>query len=180
VHVVFPIFVVSTLAGDEASDTSFSNADQTFTRGQTASLDPGMLLLTGWQPTDRMRIEFTKLEGVIASGGTDGGTGPGPTGGCKSVSSFAANAVPAIRANTCLNCHDTGGSGNGALDLSALNAQPEDDTTACAQALRRADPTNPPQSDVIRAPTGGVANHPFQNASASFVLAMETWIGNER
>ena len=87
--------------------------------------------------------------------------------------------MPAIQANTCLNCHNTGGSGNASLDLSGLAANPPDDTTACAQALSASTP-DPAQSDIILAPTGQVADHPFKNASQSFVTMMETWITAEQ
>jgi hypothetical protein len=179
VHVVFPIFVVSPLSGTETSDTSFSNADQTFVAGQATALQPGMLILTGWNATDRMRIEFTKLEGATVVG-VDGGGGVTGGGGCKSVSSFTANAVPAIQANGCLNCHNTGGPGNGSLDLSSLAATPPDDGAACNQALLRVNTQTPAQSDIILAPTGGVANHPFKNADATYAQMMEAWIANEK
>jgi hypothetical protein len=115
---------------------------------------------------------------VTAVASSDGGTPT--TDGCKAVANFADNAVPAIQANSCLNCHDSGGSGNSALDLSALASNPPDEETACAQALTRANPTLPAQSDIILAPTGQVANHPFKNASQSFVTMMETWIAAEQ
>jgi hypothetical protein len=179
VHVVFPIFIVNPLSGQEVRDTSFSNDDESFAAGQATTLNPGMLIITGWNATDRMRIEFTKLEGATVAG-VDGGPGTTGGGGCKSVSSFTANAVPAIQANGCLNCHNTGGPGNGALDLSALAATPADDATACNQALLRVNTQTPAQSDIILAPTGGVANHPFKNAGASYAQFLEAWIANEK
>jgi cytochrome c553 len=178
VHVVAPIFVVIPQQGAELPDTSFSNADQTIDPGQTATLQPGMLILTAWSAGARMRIEFTKIEAVQPTTGADGG---GPTGGgCKAVAQFQSDAVPVIQQNGCLSCHNTGGSGNAALDLSALAANPPDYATACNQALTRANPQNPPQSDIVLAPTGGVANHPFKNASSSFAPMMEAWIGAEK
>ena len=181
VHVVFPIVITSTLTGEERRDTSFSNADQSFAAGQTSTLNPGLLILTGWSQEDRMRIEFTKLEGATVTQDAGADSGPSTTGGgCKSVGLFTANAVPAIQANGCLNCHNTGGSGNGAMDLSALMSQPADDARACAQALARISPSDPAKSDIILAPTGGVANHPFKGASPSFVSMMETWIASEK
>jgi hypothetical protein len=177
-HVVAPIFVVIPAQGAERPDDSFSNADETIAPGQSATLQPGMLILTDWEAGAHMRIEFTKLEAVTVTIPDAGG---GPTGGgCKAVAAFTANAVPAIQQNGCLGCHDKGGSGNGALDLSALAKSPRDDATACNQALTRADPQNPPQSDIVLAPTGGVANHPFKNASSTFATMMEAWIGAEK
>jgi len=63
--------------------------------------------------------------------------------------------------------------------LSALAATPPDYATACAQALPRIDTTNPAQSQIILAPTGGLPPHPFTSAPASFVTMMETWIQAE-
>jgi hypothetical protein len=178
VHVVAPIFVVIPAHGAEEPDQSFSNEDETIAAGQSATLQPGMLILTDWAADATMRIEFTKLEAVAVSL-PDAGSGP-TGGGCKAVAAFTANAVPAIQQNGCLGCHAKGGSGNGALDLSALAASPPDDATACNQALTRANPQNPPQSDIVLAPTGGVANHPFKNASSTFATMMEAWIGAEK
>jgi hypothetical protein len=173
VHIVYPIFVTIPMQGAESSDSSYSNLDQKVAAGQTAALGPGTLILTSWSAGAKMRIAFTKLEPAVVP---DGGT----TGGCKSVATFTANAVPAMQNNQCLNCHNTGGSGNGALDLSGLAANPRDDARACAQSLNRANPTTPAQSDIVLAPTGGVAAHPFKNASANYAQMMQTWITNKR
>jgi hypothetical protein len=64
--------------------------------------------------------------------------------------------------------------------MSALQTNPPGYATACAQALAQIDPANPAQSQIILAPTGQVANHPFKNASQSFVTMMETWIAAEK
>jgi hypothetical protein len=176
VHIVFPIFdVFPANNGPETQDMSFSNADDTVAAGQSGSLYPGILVSTGWAATDQMKIELTKLQAVTVAASDAGST----TGGCRSVTSFTTDVVPQIQANTCLNCHNTGGSGNASLDLSGLAATPPDDTGACAQALNRADVTTPAMSDLILAPTGHVANHPFRNASAAFVSGVEAWLANE-
>jgi hypothetical protein len=175
VHIVFPIFdTLPANNGPETQDTSFSNSDVTVAAGQSASLYPGILVVTGWAATDQMKIELTKLLAVTVAA-----SDAGATGGCKSVASFTTDVVPQIQANTCLTCHNTGGSGNASLDLSGLAANPANDTAACAQALNRADITTPAQSDLILAPTGHVANHPFKNASAAFVSGVEAWLANE-
>jgi hypothetical protein len=177
VHIVFPIFDLVPPIGDPIKDTSFSNSDQTIPAGQSAPLNPGILILTRWDASYKMKIEFTKLEsGSVTT--MDGGTLA--TGGCKSVTSFVANAVPAVQMNGCLNCHNTGGSGHGALDLSALAANPPDDAKACAQMLAKANPQMPAQSDIVLAPTGGVANHPFKNASQSYAPMIEAWLADEK
>jgi hypothetical protein len=173
VHVVYPIFAILPTGGAEIDDPSFSNEDQTIAAGQTAPLGPGLLILTDWSAGAQMKIEFTTLAKVTVSDA-------GLTGGCKALSTFTADAVPAIQANTCLTCHNTGGSGNSAMDLSGLAATPPDDATACAQALAQTNPANPAQSNIILAPTGGLANHPFTSASKSFVTMMETWIAAEK
>jgi cytochrome c553 len=174
-QITYPIFAILPQGGPEIDDASLSNLVQTVAAGSTATLGPGLLVLTQWSTGAQMKIEFTALvKATVADGG--GAT----TGGCKSVASFTQNAVPAIQANTCLSCHNTGGSGNPSLDLSGLAANPPDDATACAQALSRVNLQTPAQSDIILAPTGQVANHPFKNASQSFVTMMETWIAAEK
>jgi hypothetical protein len=85
-----------------------------------------------------------------------------------------------ITENNCLNCHGAGGSGNGSLDLSPLAATPPDDTTACANALAKVNLSNPAESPIILAPTGGVVGHPFTTATVDFTPAMETWIQAEQ
>jgi cytochrome c553 len=173
VHIVYPIFAVLPTGGAEIDDPSFSNEDQTVAAGQTAPLGPGLLILTDWSAGAQMKIEFTTLAAATVADG-------GLTGGCKSVADFTSDAYPAIQANTCLTCHGKGGSGNSAMDLSALQSTPPDYTTACAQALPQINPQNPAQSQIILAPTGQAANHPFKNASQSFVTMMETWIAAEK
>ena len=174
VHVVYPIFAVLPQGGQEIDDQSFSNEDQTVGAGETAPLGPGLLILTDWSSGAQMKIEFTTLAAVTV---VDSGT---LTGGCKALSTFTADAVPAIQANTCLTCHGSGGSGNAAMDLSGLAATPPDDATACAQALAQINTTTPAQSNIILAPTGKLTNHPFTSASQSFVTMMETWIAAEK
>jgi cytochrome c553 len=173
VHIVYPIFAILPTMGAEIDDPSFSNEDQTVAAGQTAPLGPGLLILTDWSTGAKMKIEFTTLAAATVADA-------GLTGGCKALSTFTSDAVPAIQANTCLTCHNTGGSGNSAMDLSGLAATPPDDATACAQALAQANPADPAQSNIILAPTGGLTNHPFTKASQSFVTMMETWIAAEK
>jgi mono/diheme cytochrome c family protein len=174
VHIVYPIFAVLPQGAPEIDDQSFSNEDQTVGAGETAPLGPGLLILTDWSAGAQMKIEFTTLAAATV---VDSGT---LAGGCKALSTFTANAVPAIQANTCLTCHNSGGSGNAAMDLSGLAATPPDDATACAQALAQVNLTTPAQSNIILAPTGGLTNHPFTKASQSFVTMMETWIAAEQ
>jgi hypothetical protein len=169
----YPIFYVKAAGGAQTENDDLSNDTQTVGAGTSAPLDTGLLILSGWAATDTLQISFTKLAAATA-------VDAGEAGGCKDVASFITNAVPAIQANTCLNCHNTGGSGNASLDLSGLASNPANDTAACAQALTRINTTTPAQSDIILAPTGGVANHPFTGASASYVTMMETWIQAEK
>jgi hypothetical protein len=173
IQIAYPIFYINAPGGVQTEDDDLSNDSQTLGAATSAPLDTGLLLVTGWASGDTLQIAFTQMvKATVADAGL--------AGGCKDVASFTANAVPAIQANTCLNCHNTGGSGNASLDLSGLAATPQNDTAACAQALTRINTTTPAQSDIILAPTGGVTNHPFQGASASFVTMMETWIEAEK
>jgi hypothetical protein len=173
IQLTYPIFYVNGAGGTQTQNDDLSNVSQTLAAGTSAALGTGLLIITGWASTDTLQISFTQLATATVSADA------GLSGGCKSVATFTTDAVPAIQANTCLNCHNTGGSGNAALDLSALAATPPDYATACAQALPRIDTTNPAQSQIILAPTGGLPPHPFTSAPASFVTMMETWIQAE-
>ena len=159
------------------TDQTFGSADVTAAEGETVPLDTGLAVIPHVDPSDKMHFVFDKLEASSAPPADAGTTGGG---GCKDVASFTTNAVPAIQNNTCLTCHDSGGSGNGALDLSGLNLDPPDYDGACAQALNKVDTTNPSNSAIIKAPTGGEPAHPFQGARAAFTTAMTTWITAEQ
>lgn len=179
VHVAAPTFVVIPAQGAEIPDDSFSNADVTVPAGKAAALPPGMLLLTDWSAGARMRVEFATIAPAGSSGSPDGG---GVVGGCKAVGLFQASAVPVIGKNGCVNCHGMGGSGNTRLDLSALQGGSPDYQAACNQALTKANPKNPPASEIVQVPTGQLPmlNHPFTTASADFAPMMEAWIGAEK
>jgi hypothetical protein len=178
-HVSAPSFIVVPAQGAEIPDHSFSNADETVPAGKAAPLSPGLLLLTEWSVGARMRIEFARLEAVGSSSSDGGAVNPG---GCKAVGLFQASAVPVIAENGCVNCHGKGGSGNPRLDLSGLGSNPPDYVAACNQALTRANPKNPPASEIIQVPTGQLPMlmHPFTGASNDFAPMMEAWIGAEK
>ena len=174
VHVSHPIFVIvpATGAAEPDSVDSFSNLDQTTAAGATADFGVGTLILTDWSATAKLEISFTTLAAATGTATADAGA----AGGCKSLTTFIANAVPAMQNNQCLNCHKAGGSGNGSLDLSKLGT---DNAAACIQALTKVDTTNDAKSDIILAPTGGVGAHPFKGAGANYTTMMLSWINNE-
>jgi hypothetical protein len=159
-------------AGGSTRDETLAATDVTVAMGGTAALGIGLVVIPNVVATDQLKLAFDVL--ASSTGGTT------TTGGCKNVASFQTNAVPAIKANTCLNCHNTGGSGNGALDLSALALATPDYAAACGQAKSRINTTTPAQSDIILAPTGGVGAHPFKGASAQYTTQMTTWINAEK
>jgi hypothetical protein len=173
-HIAHPIFALVPSGGAPVPDPvdSFSNVDQTLGVAQSVALGPGTLILEGYTGRTSLEIEFNTLAPVAPPPAVDAGAG----GGCKNVAAFTANAVPAIQANQCLTCHGTGGAGNSSLDLSQVGI---DDAVACAQALTKVDLTDPSQSDIILAPTGAVASHPFKGASATYASMMLTWIATE-
>jgi hypothetical protein len=178
-HIVHPLFDLLPTSGSDQPDPvdSLSNVDQTVAPATSVTLGTGRLILEGFDATMKLRVEVTKLEPIAPAGGGGDGGAVGPGGGCKDVAGFTANAVPAIQANQCLNCHGSpGGSGYGSLDLTQVGVN---DTAACAQALTRVNLANKPQSDILLAPTGGVAAHPFQQADANFKTMMLNWINNE-
>jgi hypothetical protein len=175
-HIAHPIFAVVPPTGPIAPDPvdSLSNVDQMVAPAESIPLGTGTLILESFNTGSELKIEFNTLAPVAVVVNDGGGVG---AGGCKNVAGFTANAVPAIQANQCLNCHGSPtGSGYGSLDLTKVGI---DDTAACAQALTRVNLTNKSQSDIILAPTGGVANHPFQNASSTYATMMLTWINGE-
>ncbi len=124
IQVTFPIFYVNATGGAQTENDDFSNVSETVAAGASAPLGTGLLIFTGWAATDTLQIAFTQLAPATVSADA------GASGGCKAVAAFTQNAVPAIQNNTSLNCHNTGRSGNAALDLSELAASPADDATA--------------------------------------------------
>ena len=171
VHVAHPVFTRVLASGKTVDDPvdSFSNLDQTQAAGTTQPLGTGFLILSSWSASDKMKIGFSTLGAATVADA-------GPTGGCKSLATFVSGAVPAIQQNSCLNCHDQGGSGASALDLSSVG---KDNARACAQALNKVNLADKPKSAIIQAPTGGLGNHPFQNASGNYTAMMLGWINNE-
>jgi hypothetical protein len=175
-HIAHPIFATVPATGPVVPDPvdSFSNVDQTIGVAQSATLGTGTIILEGFVGGSQLEIEFNTLAPVAPPPVPDAGAAGS---GCKDVASFTANAVPAIQANGCLNCHNTGGPGNSSLDLSQVGI---DDAVACGQALTKVDLASPSQSDIILAPTGQVASHPFKGASATYPTMMLAWITNEQ
>ena len=83
--------------------------------------------------------------------------------------------------NLCLGCHNTGGSGNGALDLSALAlATPDYAQSFAVRRKPRSTPRTRRRVPIITTPTGGDPNHPLKTAPQTFVTAMTTWINAEK
>ncbi len=171
-HIAHPVFAIVPPTGPIVPDPvdSMSNVDQTLLPAVSDVLGPGILVLENFAAGSQLEIEFNTLASVAPPSPADAG------GGCKNVAAFTANAVPAIQANTCLTCHNTGGPGNSSLDLSQVGVN---DTLACAQALTKVNLTTPSQSDIILAPTGMVAAHPFKTASSTYATMMLTWIATE-
>jgi hypothetical protein len=183
-EIVHPIFAVILPGDDPVGDVgdSFSNLDQTVPAGQTQPLGVGLFVLDvaatagkPWATGDQLEVEFTTLAKVSASdAGADSGGG---SGGCKDLADYVADAVPAIQANTCLTCHQgQNAEATSNLDMTMVGTN---NAAACAQALTKVDLTNPTQSEIILAPTGGIASHPFKGASASFKTMMLEWIDKE-
>jgi hypothetical protein len=174
-HIAHPVFAAVPPTGATIPDPvdSFSNVDQTVSPAESTPLGTGTLVLSSFPIGGELEIQFNTLA-PVAVVVADGGAG---SGGCKSVAAFVANAVPAIQQNQCLGCHGTtSGSGYSSLDLTQVGV---DNAAACAQALTKVDLQTPAQSDIILAPTGQLANHPFQNASATYSSMMLAWISTE-
>lgn len=154
-------------------DESLAGSDTTSAKGASAPVGVGLVIVPEVAATDKIALE---IDSLVAATGTTTTTA---TGGCKNVQSFTTNAAPQMK-NLCLNCHNTGGSGFGSLDMSALALATPDYAKACGQAKAKIDTTNPAQSPIITTPTGGDPAHPLKNAPQSFVTAMTTWINAEK
>ncbi|MFO0741016.1 MAG: hypothetical protein U0270_34275 [Labilithrix sp.] len=155
----------------KTTNDSLADADTTAAAGATAPLGVGLVVIPRVNAGDKIAI---RIDAFAPATGTTA-----QTGGCKSVASFQTNAAPELKSR-CLNCHDTGGSGFGALDLSALAGATPNFAKACGQAKSRIDTASPATSSLIVAPTGGVATHPLKNAPATYRTAVTTWINAEK
>lgn len=191
VHIVHPIFVQvpadpkATPLEDPADNGS--NVDDTAGAGKSIAVGPGTFILTGfsWQATDKLQIEFAKVEaGTVTD--TDGGGAVG----CKNVNGFKAIAGvfmggqvngAALTPNCTAGCHKTGGGGDGALDLNALVLGTPDYTAACNQALTKVTLANKAQSPLILHPTGQMGNHGGGTVSdvAGYTTQINTWLAGE-
>jgi hypothetical protein len=179
IRMTSPFFVIVPEKGPTISDSENGFAGELeLEPAQTKDLYGGTLLILKWQPTSKLQLSFDKLEVLPAP---DGGT----TGGCKSVATFTASAVPAFKIDlgggqTCLTCH--GGGNDVAVNAMDLTKVDTDDAAACAQARNHINFADRPQSPIIATPTGnanGNPNHPVKNAPPSFVSGVLTWIQAE-
>lgn len=173
VHATGVHIVIVHAGGTRTTNDSLADADTTAAAGAKATVGVGLVVIPRVETTDQLALDIDSLSA------STGGTTTTTAGGCKSVASFQTNAAPALKAN-CMNCHNTGGSGFGALDLSALAAATPDFAKACGQAKSKIDTANPAQSPLITAPTGGDAAHPYKNAPASYKTSVTTWINAEK
>jgi hypothetical protein len=189
IHIVHPIFVQvpadTTAKSLEDPGDQGSNVDDAAGAGKSIAVGPGTFLLTGfnWQATDKLQVEFAKVEaGTVAGGGGDGGTG----GGCQNLAGFKAiegffKGGNGITPNCTAGCHKAGGGGDGALDLNALVTTPVDDSAACNQALTKVNKANKAQSAIILHPTGQSGNHGGGTVSdvTGYTNAVMSWLAGE-
>ncbi len=113
----------------------------------------------------------------------------GPSGACTNLTSFIANAKPALNASfplpeggtgSCDFCHNGGDDvAKNAMDLSALGT---DDATACAQARNYINFTDKTKSTLLLNPQG-LSNpaHPINSLMANdpIVLGLKQWVTDE-
>jgi hypothetical protein len=144
--------------------------------GETKAFYGGVLVLPKWTATDRLAVAFSTIH-------LENPPDPGTAGGCRSVASFTASAVPAFQIDlgggaTCLGCHAGGDDvATNALDLTAVGTS---DARACAQALNYVDLADKARSQLVQTPLGH-ANpvHPITNAPQSFADGVLRWLANE-
>ncbi|MRG94338.1 hypothetical protein [Polyangium spumosum] len=180
--IVHPLWVVHPLGKDPNPDPvdSFSNVDTIYAAGESGELGPGTLVLVNWSRDAKLSLAFETIE-KYEPASPDAGDG-GPTGGCKDVASFDANARQPLQ--VCLNCH---GGGNGqavaAVDMTALSS---DSAKACGQIKNRVNPNDPPASQLfITTNPDGNAAHPFKfggqsGAFNTFRNSVSIWIAAEK
>lgn len=166
VHLQHPIFyrVPAKKANPADPDSqdpqdTFSNTDVTVSGGATTPLPVPFAIFSGfdpWQPTDKLRIEAYKLEAGIVKEAAVAAM-------CSNPTNFQNMVVPSLTGGgnsaplNCLNCHDTGGGGNGALNLSGLGAT-KDYPGACAAVLNKIDVGTPANSKIIHQVDGTLAH----------------------
>jgi len=99
-------------------------------------------------PTDMLRIHAAKLvPGVVKEAAV--------AAMCSNPTNFQNMVAPELTGGgnsapvNCMNCHNTGGSGNGALDLSGLG-NTKNYPAACAAVLNKIDKTTPANSKIIQ------------------------------
>jgi hypothetical protein len=183
VHLVHPLFVVFD-SGDVDPDPvdSFSNVDQTFEAGEAGVLGPGTLVLTNWAVGAKMSIAFETID-LVSPEVADAGTEGGPTGGCKDVDAFVANAQARF-AQSCSGCHGgQNAQASAAVDMTALN---DDPAKACGQIRNRIDTQTPDSSQIfLNTNPGGNAAHPFKfggdaAAFSDFKAQVSIWVLAEK
>ncbi len=166
VHLQHPIFyrVPATKPNPADPDIAdpqdtFSNTDITVAGAATTSMPIPFAIFSGfgpWGKTDKLRIEAGKLEsGTVAQAAVEAL--------CSNPTNFQNMVVPSLTGGgnsaplNCLNCHDTGGGGNGALNLSGLGAT-KDYPGACAAVLNKIDVGTPANSKIIHQVDGTLAH----------------------
>lgn len=184
VHLVHPLFVVYPVGADPDPDPvdSCSNVDQTFEPGQSATLGPGVLVLTNWVQGAKLSVAFEKIEPYSTTTG-DGGVEGGTTDGCKDVTAFVDNASDALSAN-CVGCHGgTNPNAKAAVDMSKLATNA---AATCGQVKNRVSPDSPADSQLfVTTDPNGNAAHPFKfggNDAAfdAFKASVSIWIAAEK
>ncbi len=180
--VVHPLFVVHPVGNDPNPDPvdSFSNVDTIFAAGESGPLGPGTLILVNYSKDAKISLAFELIE-KYAPAVPDAGDG-GPTGGCKDVAAFDANAKQPLA--VCLNCH--GGGNNQAVSAVDMSALATDSAKACGQIKNRVNPNDPPASQLfITTDPGGNAAHPFKfggngGTFSTFRDNVSMWIAAEK
>ncbi len=141
---------------------NFSNLDLVVAPGAETTLPPGAALFTGWkwQAGDKLRVQMSKLEpGVLQEAAV--------VAMCQNPIAFGTAVVPALQ--TCLSCHAGGGNAVGAMDLSGLQATPQDFATACVRVMSKVDKNAPGDSLIVKKNDGRLSHSgmkPADNGAA--------------
>jgi mono/diheme cytochrome c family protein len=188
VYLEHPLFVSRPPNAEPIPDRldRFFNVKMNLMGGAAPSqINGGTAAFIDFTPTNPISIHFKVVDRFRPDAG--GGGGMMTAAGCKSLTTFKANAKGPLQTN-CGSCHANAGNANarGAMDLVGIGAT--DDTTlqtVCDQARTRINFQDTNSSGFYIAPNPAMAtNHQFKFGTQalfdSFKAAVDVWVQAEK
>jgi hypothetical protein len=189
VYIEHPLFVSRPPMADPIPDTldRFFNVKMNLMAGEMPSpISGGTAAFINFSPNNQLTIHFKVIDRFRPDSGGGGG-GMTTNTGCKSLTTFKANARGPLQTG-CASCHANAGNANarGAMDLTGIAAT--DDTTlqnVCNQARTRINFQDTNASGFYIAPNPAQAtNHPFKFGTQAnfdtFKAAVDVWVQAEK